>query len=279
MSQPPASDSADPVDDSQAPAVHLVIPAFRESERIGGYLDDLGRELADLPGIALQVVDDGSGEPESAAMARLVEERQVAIPFLRPIHHLTPNRGKGGAVRAGWDLFADADAGDGWLGFVDADGATPAREVRRLVELARARAAGPGGQVEALFASRIRMLGRRVDRLVRRHLTGRVFATMVSNLLDIEAYDTQCGCKLVPVDAYRRVRPVLQCNGFAFDVELLAALLDSGCEVREEPVDWAEIPGGKVSLVRDSWRMFADLLEIRRRRRGWGSLRDVEGER
>ena len=267
MSNPPASASPDPARSDAADSVWMVIPAFRESARMGGYLDDLGRELGGVGGVTLQVVDDGSGAPESGAMAALVDECRGRIPFLRPIHHLTPNRGKGGAVRAGWDLHP---GGEGWLGFIDADGATPASEVRRLIELVRSRPAGV--ESSAVFASRILMLGRRVERLLRRHLTGRVFATMVSGLLGISAYDTQCGCKLVPARAYRRVRPVLECNGFAFDVELLAALLDSGCEVREEPIDWTEIPGGKVSLVRDSWRMFGDLVDIRKRRRGWGSL-------
>jgi hypothetical protein len=53
---------------------------------------------------------------------------------------------------------------------------------------------------------------------------------------------------------------------YAFDVELLVALQESGVEVVEAPVDWTEKPGAKIRLVRDSWRMFRDLLVIRRRR-------------
>lgn len=237
-----------------------MIPAFHESDRIGRFLDDLDHELKAMPAVTVQVVDDGSASDEAAAMADLIELRRPTMPWLLPIHRLPQNQGKGAAVRAGWDLAGEAM----WLGFADADGATPAREIRRLIALIRSQP--EPDRPDAVFGSRILMLGRNVDRHLKRHLVGRIFATLVSTLLNIRAYDTQCGCKFLRAEAYREVRPRLQCNGFSFDVELLVALLDSGCEVREEPVDWSEVPGGKVRILRDSWRMFFELLEIRRGR-------------
>jgi glycosyltransferase involved in cell wall biosynthesis len=237
-----------------------VIPAFHESERIGPFLDDLARELAGFTAVTVQVVDDGSDPAEGQKLAQLVDGKRSSMPGLNPVHRLPRNLGKGAAVRAGWDLAAD----ESWLAFADADGATPAREIARLIKIIGNQS--DTEQPTAVFASRILMLGRQVDRQVRRHLVGRVFATLVSNLLDIRAYDTQCGCKFVPATAYRDVRGGLQCKGFSFDVELLVALLDSGWNVREEPVDWNEIPGGKVRILRDSWRMFRELLDIRARR-------------
>ena len=244
-----------------------MIPAFNESDRIGPFLDDLGRQFKTVPAITVQVVDDGSDTAEAAAMADLIEMRRPAMAWLLPIHRLPHNLGKGAAVRAGWDLAQEQT----WLGFADADGATPAREVQRLIEHIRSQ---PNtSEPTAVFASRILMLGRQVDRQARRHMVGRVFATLVSALLNIRAYDTQCGCKFVPTAAYREVRDGLQCDGFSFDVELLVALLDRSWDVREEPVDWSEIPGGKVRLLRDSWRMFRELLDIRARRGAAGAAR------
>ena len=107
------------------------------------------------------------------------------------------------------------------------------------------------------------MLGRQVDRHFKRHLIGRVFATLVSELLHIPVYDSQCGLKLIPNSAFQEVRARLSLTGFAFDVDLLVKLLDSNHPVREEPIDWHETPGGKVRLIRDSWRMARDVLRIR----------------
>ncbi len=241
------------------PSVHLVVPCYNESARIGGFLPGLCREMEAMGAVKVLVVEDGSGAEEAARMTRIVEELRPEHPCLQPLLALPANVGKGGAVYAGW---AAADAQAGWLGFVDADGACSAVETARVIRVAR----GEGDPPRAVFASRIKMLGRQVDRLLKRHWLGRVYATLVSELLHIPVYDSQCGLKLLPAPAWRSIAPHLAVHGFAFDVELLVALLDSGCQVVEVPIDWLEIPGGKVRLVRDSWRMGQDVLAIRRRR-------------
>lgn len=233
--------------------VVLVIPCFRESGRIGPFLQDLQRELACDTDVRVQVVDDGSGKEEAERLREMVDAARIQWPALRPLLQLPANVGKGGAVYAGWA----ANEGEDWLAFTDADGACSAREVKRLLAMRRE---------GALFASRIMMLGHSIQRHWHRHLLGRVFATIASELLHIPVYDSQCGLKLVPRSAWEAIRPRLHLNGFSFDVELLCALLDSGCPVREVPIDWHEVPGGKVRILRDSCRMFRDVLSVRRHR-------------
>jgi len=72
--------------------------------------------------------------------------------------------------------------------------------------------------------------------------------------------------------AFERIQEHLVIRGFAFDVELMVALLDTGCPIREIPIDWREIAGGKVNLLRDSWLMARDVMRIRSRRYVWKSL-------
>jgi dolichyl-phosphate beta-glucosyltransferase len=117
----------------------------------------------------------------------------------------------------------------------------------------------------ALFGSRVKMLGRTVERSLKRHLSGRIFATLVSNLGGVPAYDTQCGLKFLKADAYRKIAPFMQCQSFAFDVELCLLLRKFGCPILEFPVDWSDIPGSKVRLVRDGLRMALEVIRIRRR--------------
>ncbi|MFZ4696185.1 MAG: glycosyltransferase [Verrucomicrobiia bacterium] len=240
----------------------LAIPAHRDLVRLKPFLVSLCEtlEVSALRSVRVLVVDDGSPAGEQGALARFVEDLRPRYPFLLPAHVLFRNLGKGGAVRAGWDL------GDGsrWLGFVDADGAVPAREVVRLMRLAER---GDGGC--CYFATRIRMLGYRVRRRTSRHLVGRAFATLSSLLLGIHVYDSQCGLKIIPATAYARIRPLLVSSGYAMDVELVVALDATEIPMVEVPIDWEDVPGGKVSLLRDPWKMFLDLLAIRRRRRRW----------
>jgi dolichyl-phosphate beta-glucosyltransferase len=238
-------------------SVHLVIPCYRESGRIGPFLAELCETLAPAGGVTVRVVEDGSDEAERRRMRTLIDAQRARSPLLLEPLFLPHNLGKGGAVYSAWREEKSAD----WLAFVDADGACSAAEVLRLIQLARETPANT-----ALFASRVKMLGRTVERDFRRHVIGRVYATLVSELLDIPVYDSQCGLKLVPRVSFERISPRLAVHGFAFDVELLAALLDSGCTVHEVPISWHETPGGKVRLLRDSWRMARDVWRIRQRR-------------
>jgi dolichyl-phosphate beta-glucosyltransferase len=69
----------------------------------------------------------------------------------------------------------------------------------------------------------------------------------------------------VKADAYQKIAPFLQCQGFAFDVEVCLLLGKFGCSVMEFPVDWRDVPGSKVSLIRDSWRMAMEVKKIVKR--------------
>lgn len=235
--------------------VHLVVPCYRESRRIGDFLPELCAHMQEMGGVKVLVVEDGSGLEEQDAMRRLMLPLQEQYPCLLPPLMLGQNIGKGGAVYAGWESETSAEL----LAFVDADGASPPREVARLISLARS----DSYEGHALFASRVKMLGRQVRRLLKRHLLGRIYATLVSEIFNIPIYDSQCGLKIVPKIAFQKVAAALQIKGFAFDVELLVALRDTGCQIVEVPTDWYEIPGGKVRLIHDSILMAKDVWRIR----------------
>jgi hypothetical protein len=99
------------------------------------------------------------------------------------------------------------------LCFVDADGAVPASEVARLIEelLMDKRL-----RWDAMFGSRIKMLGSSVDRRVTRHYIGWVFATFVSLLTGIEMYDSQCGLNVIRTSAYGPIEKYLKETRFVF---------------------------------------------------------------
>lgn len=250
----------------------LAIPCWRESERLGNFLGPLcellGREEL---GVRVLVVEDGSGGEEARRTAGIVADYRVRYPFLAEPLLLPENRGKGGAVYAAWERWE----GEEWLGFADADGATPAREVVRLVR-AIVEAEGRGDCADGWLGSRVKMLGREVRRTMRRHVVGRVYATLTSLLTGICVYDSQCGCKFYRAELVREVLPKLEERRFGFDVELIAWLLAGGARLVEFPIDWVDVPGSKVHLVQDSVRMFLALLRLRGRLRGRGGARRRE---
>jgi dolichyl-phosphate beta-glucosyltransferase len=241
----------------------ISIPCFRESNRLPSFLDALCQELVRAPfKTSVVIVDDGSGCPEDASTRSIVDEFQSKYPGIvaEPVF-LKRNLGKGGAVYAGWKTSSSSAAPE-LLCFVDADGAVPASEVGRLIEelLADKR-----HQWDALFGSRIKMLGAIVDRRATRHYVGRVFATCVALLTGMGVYDSQCGLKVIRRSAYAAIAEYLQETRYAFDVELTLLLLKGGFKVREVPINWKEVPGSKVSVLRDSIRMFSGILRIKKR--------------
>ena len=52
-------------------------------------------------------------------------------------------------------------------------------------------------------------------------------------------------------------------TGFGFDPELLFLASRSGMQVLELPVRWSHAEGSKIRFMRDSVKMFSDLLRIR----------------
>ena len=241
----------------------ITIPCFRESRRLPSFLDSLCKEVSSAPYTAsILIVDDGSGHPEDALTRSIVDEYRSKYPGImaEPVF-LERNLGKGGAVYSGWRRSAK-DLQPHLLCFVDADGAVPASEVGRLIEelLADKR-----HRWDALFGSRIKMLGAHVDRKVIRHCTGRVFATWVALLTGVGSYDSQCGLKVIRRRTFAAIEENLRETRFVFDVELALQLLQRGFKIREVPINWREVPGSKVSILKDSIRMFSGILRIRKR--------------
>ena len=172
-------------------------------------------------------------------------------------HRLPSNSGKGGAVYAGWALDYHSD----WVGLLDADGSIPPHEVLRILSLLEQE-----DTPDAFFASRCKILGRTVHRSRTRHAGGRLFATLVAVSTGIPVYDSQCGFKLIRRKCYEAIRGHLREKRFAFDVELLIALRQSGARIIEVPIDWHDVPGSKLHFLRDTLQMLAAVISMRRRR-------------
>jgi dolichyl-phosphate beta-glucosyltransferase len=54
---------------------------------------------------------------------------------------------------------------------------------------------------------------------------------------------------------------------FGFDVEFLFVAKYHGLRLKEIPVRWNNVEGSKVSVVRDTGRMFSELAQVRRNAR------------
>jgi dolichyl-phosphate beta-glucosyltransferase len=231
------------------PAISVVIPAYNEEARLGPTIE---RAIAFLAGRGqpweIVVADDGSTDRTREVAAAAA----AGSPHVRVLA-LTPNRGKGAAVRAG--MLA---AGGERVLFSDADLATPIEELDKLgvhldrgADIAIASRALPGADIE-------------VRQHPMRELMGRTFNTMVRALVLGGIKDTQCGFKLFTRAAAHDLFGRATVDGFAFDVEVLW-LAKGRYQVVEVPVVWRHVDESKVSPGVDAARMFVDLVRLRLR--------------
>src|ERR1700682_2531283 len=117
-------------------------------------------------------VDDGSKDNTVELLETLREGNADRVTVLRS----PSNQGKAEAVRMGVNLALDQGAE--YFGFWDADLATPLDAIRQFLEIFHTRP-----NVDMVFGSRVKLLGRKVERRAARHYLGRIFATVVSTML------------------------------------------------------------------------------------------------
>lgn len=221
----------------------IVVPCYNEAERLN--LPAFRKFARSASGLRLLMVNDGSSDGTAEILDRLAAEN-AGIEAL----HLFPNGGKAEAVRRG--IVAACDLGPDYVGFLDADLATPLEELPRFVDVLNRRP-----DVQIVFGSRLRLLGREIRRRRVRGFLGRGFALVASQLIGIPLHDTQCGAKVFRVNEPLRAAFASPfASRWIFDVEVLARLklgyrnagLGNVAEaVYELPLEhWEEVPGSKL---------------------------------
>jgi dolichyl-phosphate beta-glucosyltransferase len=254
--------AARPTSLSPSPArVTLVVPCYNEEDRLRP--DAFARFLRDCPEVNVIFVDDGSRD----GTGNVLRELCTQFPQRASLLPLVKNVGKAEAVRQG--VLKALSSATPFVGFWDADLATPLESVKLFLTEFDQRP-----HLEIVMGARVLMLGRAIERHAVRHYAGRGFATIVSTMLRLPVYDTQCGAKLFRATPSLRTifaSPFL--SRWVFDVEILARLtidrLQTGgpgpnaC-VSELPLPvWKDIRGSKIRPS-DVFRVARDLWGIHR---------------
>ena len=162
------------------------------------------------------MVNDGSTDQTWDQISKLQSEFPDNCIGL----NLYRNVGKAAAVRAG--ALKALEKETHYLAYWDADLSTPLEEIHSFLNFAEKKP-----EAVMIMGSRIKLHGSTV--VVRnefRHYSGRIIATLISNLLGLAVYDTQCGAKLIKANEAKAVFKDAFISKWLFDVEIIFRILE-----------------------------------------------------
>ena len=239
------------------PKLSVVVPSYNEQKNLKQSVLDEIAEYLKKQDYAWEVIlsDDGSTDGTAQALDEFAKQNSG----FKVLHN--PHRGKAATVTAGM-LAATGD----WRIFTDFDQSTSLKEIAKLWPYTEK-------GFDVVIGSREMMGARRDREPFHRHLMGRVFNIAVQILAVPGVLDTQCGFKMFSSVATQELFPKLKIYGSqkkrkdaftgAFDVELLFLALKNNYQVREVPIYWNHRQTDRVNPIKDSIRMFRDIVRIR----------------
>ncbi|MBD3673405.1 MAG: glycosyltransferase [Planctomycetaceae bacterium] len=236
----------------------IIVPCYNEEHRF--QTDEFEQFLDQDPTCRFVFVNDGSQDQTANVLGAFVERHPDRCQLL----DLKQNVGKAEAVRQG--ILQALQENPTYFGYWDADLATPLEAIPLLRNRLETQP-----ELNMVFGSRVRLLGRTIERRAIRHYAGRVFATAASLVLNLAIYDTQCGAKLfrnIPVVSEQFTDPFL--TSWIFDVEIIARYGQTippeqlAQTIYEYPLqEWRDVAGSKVQFY-DFFKAAWELRKIQR---------------
>lgn len=233
-----------------SPFLSIIIPAYNEENRLPRTLEQIFAFLDQQPYTAeVLIVENGSNDRTYEIAEKFAVQRK------RLYLYKEEQRGKGNAVRRGM-----LEAKGEYRFLCDADLSMPIEEVNKFLPPQL-------NDFDIAIGSREAPGAVRYNEPSYRHLTGRAFNGLINLLLLPDLQDTQCGFKCFHANVVNKIYSCQTLTGWSFDVEILFIARRKGYRIHEVPINWYFNADSKVSVLKDSWKMFQDLLIIRRNAR------------
>lgn len=238
------------------PYLSVIIPAYNEEPNFKkGLIDEVPIFLQKQDySYEVLIVDDGSSD-NTALLAQDFAKHNSHIRVIK-----NPHQGKAQTVKKGVE-----EAQGELILFTDFDQATPISEVVNLIKFIP--------EYDIVIGSRQLPGAKREKEPIHRHIMGLGFNFVVQLLTIRGIRDTQAGFKLFKgnvakelfsaLKVYSKGKQVKGALVTAFDVELLFLANKRGYKIKEVPIVWHHVATSRVNPIKDSLRMFRDVVKIR----------------
>ncbi len=242
--------------------VQLIIPCYNEATRFNIHAFLAYYKL--LENVHIIFVNDGSTDSTHELLLTIQIECETRNDNASvSIIKLPSNVGKAEAVRQGMRV-ATKKPNTKYVAYFDADLATPLTEVKNLLL-----AMQMDSRRKMVLGARIKKAGSHIERSAVRHYTGRIFATVVNNLiLKTAIYDTQCGAKMFTKQCAQQIFAKPFVSRWLFDIELISRIQvlyptdQLNTIMYEQPLNtWKEMGDSKIR-IKDLIEMPQQLFKI-----------------
>ncbi len=221
----------------------IIIPCYNESERLAQEV--FYNFVEKHPEVDIFFANDGSSDDTKLVLERLCSQHSQLFLLDYP-----ENQGKGEVIRQSAKHIVEKERKEyQWIGFLDADLATPLEEMMRLLD-------SQSMEIQLLMGTRFARMGSEIQRKWYRHYPGRIIATIISLLLGLAVYDTQCGAKWIRRGFIESDFEEPFITPWLFDVEMIKRLVKKNGvvsakkQILEIPLNtWVEMGGSKITLL------------------------------
>lgn len=222
--------------------ISIVIPCFNEENRLD--ISEI-KQLFTQKNIAnLIFVDDGSTDQTYRILSEIKNDYEDRVLII----YNKENKGKAEAVRQGM-LYGLEKTNSKILGFLDADFFIPSEEVFRLISLFEK-------NTLFLFGSKYQSKYLTKKRKLYRRFFGEFFSKLVTLMIGIKVYDSQCGIKLFKRSIVTLLFKKPFITNWTFDVELFFRFKEKNNQ------NLKEIPLKKFNEAKESKMKISDFLIV-----------------
>lgn len=230
--------------------ISAIVPVYNEAECIEKTFAAVLEYLDKRPYYSFLFVNDGSTDKTK----EIIESKINGLSSSRINLISYDNRqGKGYAVNKGVQ-YADGD----YICFIDSDLAYSLDHLDMVVEKLE--------YFDVVIGCRHLTSDKVVGVKFSRMIAGKVFNILSNQILDLKFSDMQAGVKGFSRIAAKELFNRQDLTGFSFDAELLYLAKKLGFSIGEIPAKVSEshqYKFSKINLLKDSVKMFMDLLAIR----------------
>jgi len=221
---------------NEQPYLSVIIPAYKEKERIGRTLLEI-EEYLTKKDFLYEVVVVVDGSPDNTA--EVARNYGSQVTNLRVIDN-KENHGKGYVVRQGL-----LEAKGKYRLFMDADGSTAITHLDTFLPEIEKK------DIDVVIGSRaIEGSYIQVHQPRYREIMGDAGNWLIRILLGLWAFpDTQCGFKMISEKATKEVASRMVVDRFGFDFEFIVLSRKLGFGLTQIPVRWLNEEGSTVSLT------------------------------